>query len=428
MPSPSRSASAEATRCAAARRPAHGALPLGPARLDRGRPARCGRLRRPARGREVASRTSRRRREGAAPAARPSAMTTSARRSRRGGGPGTRWRRPAGRVPRAVPPADAAGRPPEGVPRRAVLGAQPRAARAAVDAELDAWARLGVDGWFAEEAPWLAADEVIRDAAARLVGARPSEVATLNTLTRQPAPAARVVLPAGRRADGRSSSTRRRSPPIATRWSRTCGFTASTRRRDLIVVRPRDGEDVAADRGPRGRRPRAPRRSALTLLAGVNYATGQRLDIGRLTAAAHAAGAMALWDLAHAAGNVPLTLHDDDVDAAAWCTYKYLNSGPGALGAALRSRTARSDAATLRLTGWWGNDPARGSRWPRRSSRRPAPRAGGSRRRRSCRSHRSRSRWGCSTRSGMAGLRDEVDPLTGELERRSTRTCPTRSS
>ena len=96
-------------------------------------------------------------------------------------------------------------------------------------------------------------------------------------------------------------------------------------------------------------------RLAVVLLAGVSYATGQRLDIERLTRAAHGVGAVAVWDLAHAVGNVPLALHDWDVDAAAWCTYKYLNGGPGAPGQLFVHERHATDAAVPRLEGWWGN-------------------------------------------------------------------------
>jgi kynureninase len=116
-------------------------------------------------------------------------------------------------------------------------------------------------------------------------------------------------------------------------------------------------------------------RLALALLAGVNYATGQRLDIGRLTGAVHAAGAVALWDLAHAAGNVLLSLHDDDVDAAAWCTYKYLDSGPGALAQVFINERHAADTGTQRLSGWWGNDPA--TRFRMADTFEPAPGADG---------------------------------------------------
>jgi len=91
---------------------------------------------------------------------------------------------------------------------------------------------------------------------------------------------------------------------------------------------------------------------------GVNYATGQVFDIARHTERAHVAGAIAIWDLAHATGNIPLALHDGNVDAAAWCTYKYLNSGPGALAQLFVHARHASDPATPRLAGWWGNDPA----------------------------------------------------------------------
>jgi kynureninase len=94
---------------------------------------------------------------------------------------------------------------------------------------------------------------------------------------------------------------------------------------------------------------------ALTLFSGVNYATGQALDIARLTDVAHGGGAVAGWDLAHAAGNVPLALHDADVDFAAWCTYKYLDGGPGAIAQAFVHERHASDRATHRLAGWWGN-------------------------------------------------------------------------
>jgi kynureninase len=237
------------------------------------------------------------------------------------------------------------------------LGAQPVAARAAVEAELDAWARLGVDGWFADEAAWVTADAAVRAATARLMGARPMEVATLNTLTVN----LHLLLASFYRPAGRRTAILIDAPTFPSdRYAveshlRLRGLDPA---HDLIVVRPRDGEALLRPEDLEGAIHEHRDRLAVALLAGVNYATGQRLDIRRLTASVHAAGAVAVWDLAHAAGNVPLELHDDDVDAAAWCTYKYLDGGPGALGQLFVHERHAADAATLRLTGWWGNDPA----------------------------------------------------------------------
>ncbi|HET9667428.1 MAG TPA: kynureninase, partial [Desertimonas sp.] len=97
---------------------------------------------------------------------------------------------------------------------------------------------------------------------------------------------------------------------------------------------------------------------ALVLLGGVNYLTGELLDIPALTAAGHAAGAVVGWDLAHAAGNVPLALHEWDVDFAAWCSYKYLNAGPGSVAGAFVHQRHLGDGSLSRFEGWWSNDPA----------------------------------------------------------------------
>ena len=237
------------------------------------------------------------------------------------------------------------------------LGAQPKAARAAVEDRLDAWARVGVDGWFDRERPWIDVERDLATATARLVGASAQEVTTANTLSID----LHLLLASFFRPDG----TRRRILIDAPTFPSDRYVVESQLRHhgldpdaDLIVVRPRTGEDLlraddideAIDRH-RGE-------LAVTLLAGVNYATGQVLDIARHTAAAHAAGALAIWDLAHGTGNIPLALHDAEVDAAAWCTYKYLNSGPGALAQLFIHDRHATDRETPRLAGWWGNDPA----------------------------------------------------------------------
>lgn len=237
------------------------------------------------------------------------------------------------------------------------LGAQPVGARAAVEADLDAWARLGLDGWFNDDTAWITADGVVRDATARLVGARPGEVATLNTLTVN----LHLLLASFYRPSGRRTAILIDAPTFP---SDRYAVVSQLRQRgldpslDLIAVGPRDGEALVRIEDLEGAIHEHRDRLALALLAGVNYATGQRLDIGRVTGAVHAAGAVAIWDLAHAAGNVPLSLHDDAVDAAAWCTYKYLDSGPGALAQVFIHERHAADGGAPRLSGWWGNDPA----------------------------------------------------------------------
>ena len=237
------------------------------------------------------------------------------------------------------------------------LGAQPVAARAEVEADLDAWAGLGVDGWFAGDRTWIDADGAVRESTASIVGARPGEVATLNTLTvNLHLLFASFFRPAGARTAVLIDAPTFPSDRYAVESQlRLHGLDPE---RDLITVRPRDGEALLRTEDLEGAIREHRDRLAVALLAGVNYATGQAHDIERLTAAVHDAGAVALWDLAHAAGNVSVALHDAGVDAAAWCTYKYLNGGPGAIAQLFVHERHAADASTLRLTGWWGNEPA----------------------------------------------------------------------
>ena len=237
------------------------------------------------------------------------------------------------------------------------LGAQPVAAQPAVEQRLEQWARLGVDGWFDPANHWIDVERELAEATGRLVGALPAEVTTANTLS--------IDLHLLLASFFRPSGTRRRILIDAPTFPSDRYVVESQLRHhgldpasDLIVVRPRPDEDIVRPDDLDETIDRHRDELAVVLLAGVNYATGQALDIRRHTAAARSAGAFAIWDLAHAAGNIPLSLHDDDVDAAAWCTYKYLNSGPGALAQLFIHERHATDPATPRLAGWWGNDPA----------------------------------------------------------------------
>jgi kynureninase len=238
------------------------------------------------------------------------------------------------------------------------LGLQPRTTRAAIETELDTWARLGVDGWFTSDRPWFPLTDRLREPMARIVGASPSEVAILNGLTvnihlllasfYRPAGSRRRIL-----ADGPLFPSDRHA---LTSHLAQRGLDPS---RDLVVVEPSDGADVVPPDQLERAIASVGDELALVFLAGVNFATGQAHDVERLTRAGHAAGALVGWDLAHAAGNVELWVHDWDVDFAAWCTYKYLNAGPGAPGAIFVHDRHGQDLSVPRLGGWWGIDPDR---------------------------------------------------------------------
>lgn len=236
------------------------------------------------------------------------------------------------------------------------LGLQPRTAKAAIDQELDAWARLGVDAWFDPARPWFTLDSTLREPMARIVGARPDELGLMHSLTVN----IHLLLTSFYRPDRARSKILVDGPLFPS--DRHALMSHLDARgldpdRELIVVAPRTNETTLRTDDLEAAIADHRDELALVFLDGVNYATGQALDIGRLTAAGHEAGAIVGWDLAHAAGNVELALHDDDVDFAAWCTYKYLNSGPGAVGSIFVHERHGNDSPRPRLAGWWGIDP-----------------------------------------------------------------------
>ena len=236
------------------------------------------------------------------------------------------------------------------------LGAQPRTARAAVERVLDAWATLGVDGHF-DPAGWLDLDERLRGSSARLVGAQAHEITTVDALTiGMHLLLATIYRPSGRRRailiDAPTFPSDRYAVESHLR------LHGGDPRHDLIVVRPAPGEDVLEPAALESAIHESRDRLAVAVLAGTNFATGQVHDVVRVTEAVHAAGGVVLWDLAHSVGNVPVDLRAAGVDVAVWCTYKYLNGGPGAPGQLFIAERIASDPTTARLAGWWGNDAA----------------------------------------------------------------------
>jgi len=236
------------------------------------------------------------------------------------------------------------------------LGLQPKAVRAGVEQELADWANLGVDGHFRGATPWYSYHEVFRESAARLVGASPREVVMMNTLT--------VNLHLMMVSFFRPSSERNRVMMEYPAFpSDTYAITSQLHvhgldpKDALIAVRPRDGAHLLSTEDILSEIERQSGRLALVLFGGVNYYTGQAYDIRAITEAAHRVGAVAGFDLAHAAGNVLLSLHDWNVDFAVWCHYKYLNSGPGAVAGCFIHERHAENRNLPRFAGWWGNDP-----------------------------------------------------------------------
>ncbi|MEM9133187.1 MAG: kynureninase [Actinomycetota bacterium] len=237
------------------------------------------------------------------------------------------------------------------------LGALPRAARGYVTTEFDRWSTLGVEGHFTGELGWKAYHELVTEQLARLVGARSDEVVAMNALT--------VNLHLLLVSFYRPTATRHKiiieehafpSDHFAVESQiRQRGFDPAT---SLVVVGPRPGEEILRPEDLLTAIADAGDELAVVLLPGVQYYTGQVLPMADLVAAGHEVGAVVGFDLAHAAGNIELDLHDWGVDFAAWCTYKYLNSGPGGVGCAFVHQRHVDDQTRPKLLGWWGTDPS----------------------------------------------------------------------
>ncbi|TDC66399.1 kynureninase [Micromonospora sp. KC207] len=256
-----------------------------------------------------------------------------------------------------VPPADGGRYPQAAYLAGNSLGLQPRATRAELLADLDAWGRLGVEGHLEAERPWLAYHELLTGPVARLVGARPTEAVVMNSLTvNLHLLMVSFYRPAGRRTRIVIEDSAFPSDSYAVRsQARFHGLDPDA---TVLRLRPRPGEDALRTADVVDLLAAEGDTIALALLGGVNYLTGELLDIPAITAAGRAAGAVVGWDLAHAAGNVPLALHDWGVDFAAWCSYKYLNSGPGALAGVFVHERHLGRPDLPRFEGWWSTEAA----------------------------------------------------------------------
>lgn len=261
-------------------------------------------------------------------------------------------------IPPFVPPLDYPDAPGAAYPEVSYmagnsLGLKPAGTREALLVEFDRWATWGVEGQLSGPRPWKDYHVALTDPAARLVGALPHEVVVMNSLTVN----IHLLFATFYRPEGRRTKVVMEDivfPSDGYAVASQAAWHGLDPADHVVRLRPRDGEDLLRTEDVVAAIRELGDEVAVVFFSAVNYLTGEWMDMPAITAAGHEVGAMVGWDLAHAAGNVPVSLHDWDVDFAAWCSYKYLNAGPGSLaGAFIHERHAR-DTTLPRLAGWWG--------------------------------------------------------------------------
>ncbi len=234
------------------------------------------------------------------------------------------------------------------------LGLQPKSVAYLMEQELEDWAKYGVEGHFQARNPWFSYHKLFNERLSKIVGAKPDEVVATNTLTVN----LHLLMisfyrPEGKRYKILMEASAFPSDQYAVETQvRMHGYDPADA---IIEIAPRRGEHIIEEQDILQAIEDAGDSLALVMLGGVNYYTGQFFDLAKITQAAHRVGAYAGYDLAHAVGNVPLQLHDWNIDFACWCSYKYLNSGPGGVGGIYVHEHHYSNPKIFRLGGWWGN-------------------------------------------------------------------------
>jgi kynureninase len=235
------------------------------------------------------------------------------------------------------------------------LGLQPKATQKYIEQELEDWARLGVEGHFHARNPWMPYHEFLTDSTARIVGALPTEVVNMNHLSVN---LHLLMVSFYRPQKGKAAILIEKGAFPSDRYAvasqiKFHGFDPDT---ELLEIAPRAGENTLRTEDILSYIEAHGRRIALILMGGVNYYTGQAFDMKAITQAGHQQQCRVGFDLAHAAGNILLQLHDWNVDFAAWCTYKYLNGGPGGVGGCFIHEQHHTDKSLHRFAGWWGQN------------------------------------------------------------------------
>jgi kynureninase len=235
------------------------------------------------------------------------------------------------------------------------LGLQPKSAKKFIQEELDDWAALGVEGHVHSRRPWVYYQKFSKKALAELVGAKPVEVVAMNQLTvnlhlmlvsfyRPTKQRFKILTEAGAFSSDQYA------------FESQLKFHGVDEKEALVELTPRDGESTIRTSDILEAITEHGNEIALVIFGGVQYYTGQFFDIEKITQAAHAVGAYAGFDLAHAIGNVPLSLNKHEVDFAVWCSYKYLNSGPGGIAGAFVHERHAKNFDIPRFSGWWGHN------------------------------------------------------------------------
>jgi len=235
------------------------------------------------------------------------------------------------------------------------LGLQPKIAQEFVDDIMKDWSNLAVEGHFYAKKPWWDYHERLSKPLAKIVGAKPSEVTVMNTLT--------VNLHLLMVSFYQPSSTKykiiceeKAFPSDQYLLQSQVKFHGFDPQEAIIEVKKRDGENTIREEDILETIEKHKNETALVFFGGVNYYTGQVFDIQKITAFAKSNNMMVGWDLAHAAGNIDLKLHDWDVDFAAWCSYKYMNSGPGNASGCFVHEKHHKNKDLNRFAGWWGHN------------------------------------------------------------------------
>ncbi|MFK7906583.1 MAG: kynureninase [Chitinophagales bacterium] len=235
------------------------------------------------------------------------------------------------------------------------LGLQPKSTRNAIEQELKDWENHGVEGHFHAKNPWLPYHEFLTEAMAKVVGAKPIEVVVMNTLSvnlhlmmvsfyRPTAKRHKILIefdafPSDKYAVASQIKFHGFDPVESLIELKAREDEECIRMEDIEAVIEAEGEEIA-----------------LIMIGNTNYYTGQFFDMKHIAALGHAKGCKVGFDCAHGAGNVDLNLHDSGVDFAVWCSYKYINSGPGSLGGCFVHERHAHDKTLPRFEGWWGHN------------------------------------------------------------------------